>query len=122
VLYLSYFGTGEPAGWGVRNQFLPGWVENMQNPDLNERVPTSGRQILAISVVNLQGIYFDQKQDRFSWLLKRTPMTTIGHSIYVYDLTNDADAHRQLAQMYQESGLSELAEWERKKAQATTIR
>jgi hypothetical protein len=122
VIYLSYFGTGEPAGWGVRNQFLPGWVENMQNPDLNERVPPDGKQILAISVVNLQGIYFDQKHDRFSWLLKRTPMTTIGHSIHVYDLTNDADAHRQLAKMYEESGLSELAEWERKKAQAITIR
>ncbi len=122
VIYLSYFGTGEPAGWGIHYQFLPGWVENMQNPDLNERVPTGGRQILAISVVNLQGIYFDQKQDRFSWLRDRTPLTTIGHSIYVYDLTNDEEAHRQLAQMYQESGLSELAEWERKKAQAITIR
>jgi hypothetical protein len=122
VIYLSYFGTAEPAGWGIRYQFLPGWVENMQNPDLNERVPLTGRQLLAISVVNLQGIYFDQNHNRYGWLLDRTPLTTVGHSIYIYDITNDADAHRQLASMYQDSGLSELAEWERKKADTITSR
>jgi len=120
VIYLSYFGTAEPAGWGIRYQFLPGWVENMQNPDLNERVPIDGQQLLAISVVNLQGFYFDGKRDRYSWLLDRTPLIIIGSSIYVYDLTNDADAHRHLSEMYQELGLSDMAELERKKVQAIT--
>jgi hypothetical protein len=118
VIYLSYFGTAAPAGWGIHYQFLPGWVENMQDPNLNERVPSDGRQILAISLVNLQGIYFDQRHDRFGWLRNRAPLTTIGHSIYVYDLTNDGDAHGHLAEIYEDSGLPEMAELERVKAHA----
>jgi hypothetical protein len=116
VIYLSYFGTAAPAGWGIHYQFLPGWVENMQDPDLKERVPQGGRQILAISIVNLQGIYFDEKRDRYRWLESRTPLTTIGHSIYVYDLTNDAEAHGKLAAIYEESGFQEMANLERTKA------
>jgi hypothetical protein len=116
VIYLSYFGTAAPAGWGIHYQFLPGWVENMQDPDLKECVPQNGRQILAISIVNLQGIYFDEKRDRFRWLESRTPLTTIGHSIYVYDLTNDAAAHARLAEIYEESGFQEMADLERARA------
>src|SRR6266849_3804982 len=91
VIYLSYFGTAPPSGWGIRYQYLPGWVENIQDPDLNERVPEGARQILAISVVNLQGIYFDADRDCYRWLESRTPLATIGHSIYLYDITRDSD-------------------------------
>src|SRR5262249_48241866 len=28
VIYLSYFGTAPPSGWGIRYQYLPAWVEN----------------------------------------------------------------------------------------------
>jgi hypothetical protein len=118
VIYFSYFGTAQPAGWGIRYQFLPGWVENMQDPDLQERVPQNGRQILAISIVNLQGIYFGKQPDRFHWLESREPLTVIGHSIYVYDLTNDGESHRQLAKMYEESSLHEFAEREHSKARS----
>src|SRR5207244_5691544 len=68
VIYLSYFGTAPPSGWGIRYQYLPAWVENIQDPDLNERVPEGARQILVISVVNLQGIYFDDERYRYDWL------------------------------------------------------
>jgi hypothetical protein len=116
VIYLSYFGTAPPAGWGIRYQFLPGWVENIQEPDLNERVPKNGRQILAISVVNLQGIYFGDQYDRYRWLESRTPLATIGHSIYLYDITGDRDAHAKLADIYEGFNLQELANLEREKA------
>jgi hypothetical protein len=117
VIYLSYFGTAPPAGWGIRYQFLPGWVENIQEPDLNERVPKNGRQILAISVVNLQGIYFGDQCYRYYWLQDyRKPLTTIGHSIYVYDLTNDANAHLHLAEIYDQLEFRSFAESEREKA------
>jgi hypothetical protein len=122
VIYLSYFGTAEPAGWGIGYQFLPGWVENMQNPDLKLRVPPEAKQILAISVVNLQGVYFDEKQNRFRWLETRLPLTTIGHSIYVYDLTHDAEAHDRLAEIYEQSGFPEMAEQERMKAGKITAK
>jgi hypothetical protein len=122
VVYLSYFGTAEPAGWGITYQFLPGWVENMQNPDLKVRVPPGARQILAISVVNLQGVYFEEKRDRFRWLRERTPLTTIGHSIYVYDLTKDAEAHQRLAEIYEEIGFGKMADLERVKARGADVK
>jgi Dolichyl-phosphate-mannose-protein mannosyltransferase len=119
VVYLSYFGTAPPAGWGIRYQFLPAYVENIQEPDLKERVPISGtRQILAVSVVNLQGIYFNKQPDRYRWLESRTPLAIIGHSIYVYDVTHDADAHRHLAEIYAEAGFQDFAESEREKVRA----
>jgi hypothetical protein len=92
-------------------------VENIQEPDLNERVPKNGRQILAISVVNLQGIYFGDQCYRYYWLQDyRKPLTTIGHSIYVYDLTNDANAHLHLAEIYDQLEFRSFAESEREKA------
>jgi Dolichyl-phosphate-mannose-protein mannosyltransferase len=116
VMYLSYFGTAPPSGWGIRYQYLPAWVENIQDPDLNERVPENGRQILAISLVNLQGIYFDKDRDRYRWLESRTPLTTIGHSIYVYDITGDYEAHMKLADIYEKVNFPDLAKLERDKA------
>jgi hypothetical protein len=120
VIYLSYFGTAPPSGWGIRYQYLPAWVENIQDPDLNERVPQSGRQILAISLVNLQGIYFDKDRDRFHWLESRKPLTIIGHSIYVYDITGDYEAHMKLAEIYEKVNFPELAKLERSKALASS--
>jgi len=122
VIYLSYFGTAPPSGWGIRYQYLPAWVENIQDPDLNERVPPSGRQILAISVVNLQGIYFDVDRDRYRWLESRTPLTTVGHSIYLYDITGDRDAHAKLVDIYEGLNLQELANLEREQARELTVK
>jgi hypothetical protein len=119
VIYLSYFGTAPPSGWGIRYQYLPAWVENIQDPDLNEQVPKDGRQILAISVVNLQGIYFGDRLYGYHWLQDyRKPLIKIGHSIYVYDLTNDPDAHLHLAEVYEELEFRSFAELEREKARA----
>src|SRR5207244_13556396 len=123
VVYLSYFGTAPPSGWGIRYQFLPGWVENIQDPDLKVQVPKDGRQILAISVVNLQGIYFGDRLYRYHWLQDyRKPLTTIGHSIYVYDLTDDADAHLHLGEIYDELEFRGFAESEREKARALSAK
>src|SRR5207245_1529652 len=122
VIYLSYFGTAPPSGWGIRYQYLPAWVENIQDPDLNERVPENSRQILAISVVNLQGIYFDKDRDRYRWLESRTPLTSIGYSIYVYDITGDSEAHMKLADIYENVNFPDLAELEREKARASSAK
>ena len=123
VIYLSYFGTAPPSGWGIRYQYLPGWVENIQDPDLKEQVPKDDRQILAISVVNLQGIYFDDQRYRYHWLQEyRKPLTTIGHSIYVYDLTNDPHAHLHLGEIYDELKFQSFAESEREKARASSAK
>ena len=86
-------------------------------------MPEGGRQILAINVVNLQGIYFDDERYRYDWLQEyRKPLTTIGHSIYVYDLTNDANAHLHLAEIYEQLEFRNFAELEREKARASSAK
>jgi hypothetical protein len=116
LIYLSYFGTAPPESYGIRYQYLPGFGQ-LQVPPL-EALPLQGeREILAISVVNLQGVYLPEK-DLYYWLNQRKPIATIGYSIYVYDLTGDADAHLHLAQIYLRVGPRSLAGHEVQKALA----
>jgi len=98
ILYLAYFGGAPPAAYGIRYQHVPAWGSSAQFPF--ELVPEgASREILAISVFALQGVAFRDK-DRYAWLQRTTPAAKIGYSIFVYDLTGNADAHVKLAQAY----------------------
>jgi hypothetical protein len=96
-IYLSYFGTADPVAYGIEYQALPGF--GALQPPPSTVVPPDGRQVLAISLVNLQGIYLREHRDLYRWLDRRTPCARIGHSIYVYDLTADAEARQHLAEL-----------------------
>ena len=98
MIYLSYFGNASPSYYGIPYQYLP--ADGPLGPAPQEGPPRNAKcEVLAISVVNLQGVYFREK-DLYHWLYDRTPVAKIGYSIFVYDLTGDADAHWQLAQLY----------------------
>jgi hypothetical protein len=73
------------------------------------------RELLAISVTNLHWTYLPDKE-LYHWLYPRTPVAKIGYSIFVYDLTGDAEAHRQLAEAYRKAGLMDYANLESRKA------
>jgi 4-amino-4-deoxy-L-arabinose transferase-like glycosyltransferase len=119
AVYLSYFGTAPPAAYGVRAQYLPGY--GLSGPADDPEVPRVARlprQLLAVSVVNLQGVYLGD-HDTYAWLREeRAPLARIGYSIYVYDVTGDADSHRRLAEIYDKAGLPDLARAEVAAAQA----
>jgi hypothetical protein len=114
MIYLSYFGSVPPAYYGIYYQPAPAPWE-WQHPA--EVLPHGRREVLAISVTNLQGVSFPE-QDLYRWLYSRTPIAKIGYSIFVYDLTGDADAHVQLARLYLRYGPHRLAEPELQKALA----
>jgi len=57
-----------------------------------------------------------QEKNLFRWLYRRTPAEKIGYSIYVYDLTGDAEAHLRLAEVYLKAGPAGLAGPELRKA------
>jgi len=83
-VYLDYFGGGPPQRY-LGEKFLPWWGE--RNPaDL-----TTG-DWLAISANSLQGGRaetvkgFDKPTDYYRWLDKYEPVTTIGYSIFVYQM------------------------------------
>ena len=69
---LSYFGMADPYYYGIADSWLPG-------PD--SAVPDC---VAAVSLTHLYDVYFETP--RHQWLRKRKPMTTIGHSIWIFDL------------------------------------
>lgn len=65
--------------------------------------------------MNPQGAYFGDAR-AYGWLGTRQPVAVLGHSIAVYDITDDADAHGALAQMYERFGPADLAAAQRSRA------
>jgi hypothetical protein len=115
MIYFSYQGTAPVAYYGIRSQYLPSFGQ--LGPAPTDELPEDlTREVLAISVVNLQGVHCEDR-DMFRWLYQRTPIARIGYSIFVYDLTGDADAHCRLAEVYTKVGLPSLAEAELRRAQ-----
>jgi len=113
MIYLSYFGSASPSYYKIHYQNVPSPGRWQRSSDV---LPQGMRkEILAISVVNLQGVWFEEK-DLYRWLYLRTPVAKIGYSIFVYDLTGDAEAHIRLAEVYLKVGPHSLAEPELRKA------
>jgi hypothetical protein len=113
MVYLSYFGSAPPEAYGIRYQYLP-LSRFIPKEPMEMLPPGTPRELLLISVTNLQGTYLTA-QDQYRWLQKRTPVASIGYSIFVYDITGDAQAHFHLACVYRIEGLTtlELAELRR---------
>src|SRR5262249_39073260 len=116
MIYLGYFSNPPPAALGIRYQYIPAFG-HLDRPTLDVLPPGARPEILAISVCTLQGVLAKDK-DLYSWLWRRQPIGKIGYSIYLYDLTGDADAHVSLAKTYLRAGPQALAEGELRKALA----
>ena len=93
AIYLSYAGTARPEAYGIRYERLPGWGQFHRPPA--DRVGTTGPVLAAISVSNLQGTYL-RDPAMYHWLLDRPPVSRTDGSIWVWDLTGDADAIARL--------------------------
>ncbi len=94
-IYLSYFGSGDPSYYGLR--YYP--LEFVMSIARREGVVRPGARdpvLLAVSATNLQGLYLDDP-DAFAWLRDRKPAYRAGYSIFLYDLTNDAEGRAYLA-------------------------
>jgi 4-amino-4-deoxy-L-arabinose transferase-like glycosyltransferase len=73
---LSYFGTADPAYYGLRVLDVP-FTDDPYGRD-------SVDAIVAVSVTLLQGVY--TPDGRYDWLRELEPSARIGYSIYAYDL------------------------------------
>lgn len=89
VIYLSYAGTARPEAYGIRHERLPGWGQ-FHSPSA-DRVDPKGRILVAVSVSNLQGTYLPDPAT-YRWLLAREPVSRTDDSIWVFDVTGDAEA------------------------------
>ena len=106
-LYLSYFGTADPRGYGIVYYPAPNSCAHAA-PWVPEVEPDTGRTLLVVSAMNLQGVYFGDPS-AYAWLTRKAPVVVLGHSMAVYDITNDADAYASLAQMYERFGPAPFA-------------
>lgn len=113
AIYLSYFGTADPRAYGVRHVPVLS-VGNVPRPS-EAGVSLHGERevLLAVSATNLQGVYY-RDRGMFAWLRERRPAKVLGHSLFVYDLTGDAEAHERLAKIFSEAGLPGNAALERR--------
>lgn len=80
---LSYFGTADPAYYGIPGELLPGHI--LPAPARVTRQIAPG-DILAVSATNLQGIYLDDPRDLALMALLRTrrPFAEVGYSLWLY--------------------------------------
>lgn len=109
-LYLAYFGTAQPEAYGIAYRPAPNSCPHPAPWDRSAeaRGPASGRELLAVSQMNVQGVFFDDPL-AYQWLAGRQPIATLGYSIDVYDITDDVEAHRALARLYERYGPREFA-------------
>lgn len=96
-VYLAYFGSADPDYYGIR--YVPaGMCCNVTRAGGEADPAAEGKVLFAVSATNLQAVYFREK-GLFSWLKEREPETVIGHSIFLYDLTRDAEGRRALSRL-----------------------
>jgi hypothetical protein len=115
-LYLSYFGTADPRAYGVQYRPAPSSCAHLAKWR-REPEPDAGRELLAVSAMNLQGVFFADPK-AYAWLADQKPIAVLGYSISVYDVTDDVTAHRALLSMYERYGPGELVAEERERVRA----
>ena len=81
-LKLSYFGSADPAYYGIESEALPGYTAPHAARITREIRPGD---VLAVSATNLQGVYLEP-DDRALMKRVRTlrPIARVGFSIFVY--------------------------------------
>ncbi len=82
-LYLAYFGTADPAYYGIRYTNLPGGYSFGEPP----RWP-DGPAVLAVSATILQGTYAfsDELRASYQALQSQPVLEVVGETIYLYEV------------------------------------
>jgi hypothetical protein len=89
---LSYFGSADPAAYGLSFHHLPAFRRVLTGPDYlgyNPYTPPPG--VYAISTTSLQLGLLYQHRDLYAVFRDREPDARIGYSIHIYKLTYPPD-------------------------------
>jgi hypothetical protein len=112
ILYCAFSGNTDPWYYGVPYHYAPGSGNLDASKRRPARVPEGlTRELLAVSPMVLHSVHFSE-QTIYDWLKARRPIAMPGYAWLVYDITRDVDAHAQLAVLYLNFRLPELAEFE----------
>ena len=81
-LELSYFGSADPAYYGLVSEALPGYTSPHAPRVTREIAPGD---LLAVSATNLQGVYLDPADRPLMERIRRLePLDRVGFTIFVY--------------------------------------
>jgi len=97
-VFLSYFGTADPAWYGISHMPFINVSSGIERPTPKVFPAASGKVLLAVSATNLHGVYI-RPSETWGWLLKRRPLSTPGYSMFLYDLSDDPEGVGKLADM-----------------------
>ena len=93
-VYVSAYGTCPPRVYGIEAVALPGF--GALEPAPRRTVPADAGPVYAVVFAsNLQGIYL-KNPHTYDFLRSREPHAVIAGSVWVYDVTDDADARARL--------------------------
>jgi hypothetical protein len=93
-LKLGYFGTADPAFYGLAYEPLPGfprpefYAHLWDNPPFNPAAPEPG--VYAISVSSLWESHAENK-NVYAWFRERQPDAQVGYSILIYEVPEGND-------------------------------
>lgn len=88
-LYLSYFGAAKPEYYGIQAKYLPSFNPGNKRREVTSFNDVPSGALVAVSATSLQGLNFTEQtepgwQAFMARLKKSAPLTTIGHSIFIY--------------------------------------
>ncbi|UPT72867.1 MAG: hypothetical protein M0D55_13170 [Elusimicrobiota bacterium] len=113
-LILSYFGQDCASAYGIN--FQDAFSTPAPCPGISSRLaPDEKREWLAVGATKWQGFY-ESGPPSWGWLRGRRPQAVLAHSMLVYDITNDVEAHEELSRMYGKAGWNVEEDRERKRA------
>ena len=111
---LSFFGTASPERYGIKYQnFFSYNASGRKEEHINSLNPS--RELFVISANSLQCLYYPDK-NIFDWLKEGKPGKVIGHTLFIYDITNDYRSHMKFGIIYLSAKLYRKAERELKRA------
>ncbi len=116
TICMGYWGSNEPEAWGIFYQdiFSPA-ITNSFRKDAVNPVETPSEWL----VLSAELTHNPSTKNVYAWLKERTPIAFPGSTLFVYDITNDAEAALRLADIYGAMGRKSL--YDRQVARAKLI-
>jgi len=112
---LSCFASISPRVYGLAYQpLLMRVFPESFSPVIQRNSLSPRRELLVVSVNQMHGLLFDEKDMLIlSWLRQVPPAAKVGYSIFVYDITRDIAIRRKLLSVYEAVGHTAYADRER---------
>jgi tetratricopeptide (TPR) repeat protein len=97
-IILAYFGSASPRAYNITYQNLSSYnLSGRKEDTVNSLYPK--KEYFVISINIFKGLVLSNR-NMFSWLEDRPVVKKIGYTLYLYDITRDAEAHYELGRLY----------------------